>query len=204
MTRGGNLAIESNIATLKLRAASDRLYGLFQDVQSEWLRIRKEHHSYQSLLLDYVFPIALLAHIAGFIGLLMRGVPVLSAFLHSLFYFAFSFLSVFIAAKVIAQLLPRFQSKVREIDAAKCFTFSMYPFLAAGFLHLFPWPLIGILEVLVALYSFHVYWRGAELQLGIPAERRVGFFFVSLLGTGIALGIAFYVVTLPLPRIVLG
>lgn len=156
------------------RKLMDRVREIILRPKSEWLVIDKEPTDVATLLRTYVMPLAAIPALATFIGTAIFGASTLSgtvtrvsipgALVNAIISYALSLVSVYILARVIEYLAPRYGGTADRVQAFKVAAYSGTPQWIAGIFALIP-----ALSPLTILGIYGLYL----LYLGLPPLMRV-------------------------------
>jgi hypothetical protein len=168
-----------------------RIKGLLLNPREEWQRIAAEPGDAMRPFTQYAVPVSALPVIAGFVGGLLfwglvgRHVGFFGHLFGSLLAYGLGLAGVFILAKLIGFLAPKFGGAADEAGAMKLAAYAPTASWLAGISALIP-PL-GFLAIL-GLYSLYILWVGIPVLLRVPEERRL-MFTLALIGCAIAVNI---------------
>jgi hypothetical protein len=168
-----------------------RIKGLLLDPRAEWQRIAAEPGDAMRPFTQYAVPVSALPVLAGFIGgllfwgLIGRHVGFFGHLFASLLAYALGLAGVFILAKLVGFLAPRFGGTADEASAMKLAAYAPTASWLAGISALIP-PL-GFLAIL-GLYSLYIFWVGVPVLVRVPEERRL-MFTLALIGCAIVVNI---------------
>lgn len=164
----------------------------------EWAVIDAEPSSVGNLYTTYLVPLGLIGPIASFIGLTVIGVSIpflgtyRAPFLNGVSSAAISFVAVLIGvyiwALIINALAPTFSGQKNQLAALKVAVFAATPALLAGILSLLP--MLGVLQLVAALYGLYLLYLGLPVLMKSPREKALGYTAVTIL-SGIVIGIIF-------------
>ncbi len=163
-----------------------RAKNLILTPKTEWAVIAGEPTDTKSLFTGYVMPLAAIPAVCGFLGLVMflglfaGGMRFVPGFLVStLVSYALSVGSVFIMAKIIPILAPKFGGTDAELPAMKLAAYAPTASWLAGVFLLIP--AVGFLGALLGLYSIYLYYLGAMAVVKVPQDKAVVFTVVLFL-----------------------
>lgn len=146
-----------------------RVTGILTAPQREWLTIAGEADSISGLYTRYVLPLAAL----GPLALLLRGAVTVAVV-----QFAIQLVWLFISAKVLEWLAPKFSSSGDTTQALKLVAYASTPGWLAGIANLLPW--IGGLLILVAtIYDVYLFYLGLTPVMKTPGAQVVPFMLVA-------------------------
>lgn len=174
-----------------------RVKNLLLSPGTEWDVIDREATTPGRLLARYVIPLAAIPTIAIVIGLSVLGVqvggqwhraPFLEVSLSALLFFALSIAGVFVFAKVIDWLAPRFGAVRNYTQAFKLSAYSITAAMVAGVLTIAP--ALQILALLGATYSLYLLFVGTPKVMHAPDKSAVNY---SIMATIAAIMLALLV-----------
>ena len=154
-----------------------RVTNILTTPQTEWPVIAGERETTGDLYAKYI---ALLTAIGPAIMLLGGGLR------RAVFTYVVTLGAIYICARVLAWLSPRFQGSGDPIDALKLVGYASTPTSVAGILQLIAlvMPIVGSLltamvTLVAAVYGVYLYFLGLVPVMKIPADQRVPFVLVS-------------------------
>lgn len=159
-----------------------RVRNLLLSPGTEWDVIDQEATSPGRLAVRYVMPLAIIPTVAIVIGLSVLGVqvggqwhraPLLDVALSALLFFALSIVSVFVFAKVVDWLAPRFGAARNYTQAFKLSAYSITAAMVAGVLTIAP--ALQILALLGATYSLYLLFVGTPKMMHVPEKSAVNY-----------------------------
>jgi Yip1-like protein len=167
-----------------------RVVAILTKPAAEWRTIAAEPATVEGLMRSYAGPLAAIPAVAQFIGFTLLGytVPVfggalrigiLRSFANAVVGWVFALVGAWIAALVIEQLAPTFQSRGNTAQALKLVVYSMTPIWIAGVLYLVP-PL-AVLVIIAALYAIYLCYLGVSPVMGTPSDKVIPYLVVSAL-----------------------
>lgn len=164
---------------MDIRAMADHIKGILINPKQAWPAVRQEPISNKQLLLYYVLPLAVLAALVRFGVLLANSyLGFALALRFSVYHLAVPVISIVVAAVVINELAPTFDSEKKLNNAMKLVVFSYMPALLVAVLTSFSWTL-GFLGVL-SLYGIYLLWVGLPVMMRTPGEKRLVYIIVAL------------------------
>ena len=195
-----------------------RVKGLLLSPGTEWDVIDREATTPGRLVVRYVVPLAAIPTIAIVIGLSVLGVqvggewhraPLLGVALSALLFFALSIAGVFVFAKVIDWLAPRFGAARNYTQAFKLSAYSITAAMVAGVLTIAP--ALQVVALLGATYSLYLLFVGTPKIMHAPDKSAVNYAItatISAIVLALLVGLATMVAAAPsgnlfpqLPRI---
>ena len=177
------LPVQSTSAGLVGRAKS-----ILMQPGTEWPRIAGETTEPMKVLTSYVIPLALIGPIAGLIGAQVFGInalimtirPSLTASLTTaVIAFVMAIVGVFLLSFVANWLAPKFGGRDNFPAAFRLVAYSMTASWVAAIFGLVP--SLALIGSLIGLYSFYLYYLGAEPVMGVPKDKTLGYTVVTVL-----------------------
>ncbi len=161
----------------------DRAKNIILKPKDEWTLIDQEDTSVASLIITYLFPLALIPAIAAFIGYGVIGVaffgPIPSWGLKmAIISLVSTVLGVFISGKIIEALAPNFGSVKDFRKTMQLVVYAYTPVMLAGAFQAIP--VLSILGIL-GLYGLYLLYIGLKPMLKTPDDKVTMYFVVSLL-----------------------
>jgi hypothetical protein len=154
-----------------------RAKGLMMNPLAEWQVIAAEPAETGHLFKSYVAPLSGLQAVGGLIGTALMGFGALGfgGLLGSAIVgWGLSLLGVFVLAKIVAMLTPRFGGPADPNAAMKLAAFAPTASWVGGAFMIIPW--IGWIPALAGgLYSLFLFYVGTPIVMRIPKERVMGF-----------------------------
>ena len=170
-----------------------RVKNIILTPKTEWDVIAAEPTQPKDLTLSYVLPLAALAAIAGFIGVVVIGSFFLGrmSFLWGLvglvWHLVMSIVAVFVIAFIIDALAPSFGGQKNFNQAFKVAAYSYTPGFIGGLFTIIP-ILGGLIAILFALYGLVVLYLGLPRLMKNPEDKTIVYEIVVVL-----VAIVFYV-----------
>lgn len=164
-----------------------RVRRLLLTPQAGWEAIAAEPVEGMRLYTHYVAPLAAIPAAAGFLGGLVFGRPVdgitirpdlATALGQGILNFGFALAGVFIVARIIDWLAPRFGAERNLGQATKIAAYWPTAHWLAGALHLIP--AIGLLALLGSLYSLYLLFLGLPKLMKPPPEKATTYTLATL------------------------
>ncbi len=163
-----------------------RAKNLILTPKTEWAIIASEPADMKGIFTGYVMLLAAIPAVCGFIGLtlfvgLLAGafVSVPGFLVSTLVSYAMGVGAVFVVAKIIPILAPKFGGTDAEMPALKLAAYAPTASWLAGVFLLIPG--IGFLGALLGLYSIYLYYLGAMAVVKVPQDKAVVFTIVLFL-----------------------
>lgn len=187
--------------------------GLVKRVQDILLRpsptwdvIDTEPTTIGGLYRSWVIPLAAIPAVCGFIGMVAFGIgafgysfkpPIMNAAVTAIVQYVLALVGVYVIALIIDALAPSFDGQKNQVQAFKVAAYSWTAAWVAGIFSLIP--MLGIIGLLAALYSFFLLYKGLPKLMKAPPEKALTYTVVV-----IVLAIIFWVVvgaiTAPIQR----
>lgn len=171
-----------------MRDVVQRVLRLILSPSEAWDEIASEPASVDVLIRRYIVPLALLAPIAGVVGMstfdrdwdprhgyLVPPEAIWSAGITTLFA---SIVSIFVLAGIFVMIAPMYGSSRHYPSALKVATYGAVPVLVAGSLLFLP--VMVVVSVVALCHTLYLYWIGVRRVLAVPDEARTEFVGVSL------------------------
>ena len=159
----------------------DRVKKILLTPKTEWDVIAAETTPTQQLIISYVLPLAAVAAVATFIGLVVVGVSVpmlgtmrygiLPGFVALVMHLVMAVVMVFVVGLIADTLAPSFGAQKNTAQALKVAAYSFTPAWVLGVLNIIP--MLGMLAILGGIYAIYPHRRY------LPAKVRR---FVDFLG----------------------
>jgi hypothetical protein len=164
-----------------------RVVNILARPKQEWPVIAAEATDVAALYKEYIAPLAAIPAIASFIGLTMVGVTVpffgtykvgiASALTNAIVSYVLALVGVYVAALVIEQLAPKFESRGSTIQALKLVAYASTPVWLAGVLNMVP--VLGVLAILAALYAIYLFYLGLPVMMNTPQSKVIVYMIVA-------------------------
>lgn len=161
----------------------ERAKNIILKPREEWAVVEQESTSVLSLVITYLFPLALIPAIASFIGYGLLGMGIFGPSLswgikQAIVSFFTTIVGVCISAFIIDILAPNFGSTKDFRKAVQLVVYSYTPILLAGAFQAIP--ALSILGV-VGLYGLYLLYVGIKPMMKTPDDKVTVYFIVSLL-----------------------
>ena len=170
------------------QAIVQRVQRLLLSPKSEWDVIDKESVEPQSLLFNYVAPLAAIPAVAGAIGMTVFGVsafgvtvrtPLFSAIGAALSQFVLALVGVYVLAYVINWLAPRFGAQINFGQAFKAAAYSPTAAWVAGASALIP--NLAVIGAIGAVYTLYLFFVGVPKMMKPAEGKATTYTIVSIL-----------------------
>lgn len=167
-----------------------RIKDILFKPKDTWPQIKAEATGIGQVFTGYAMILAALPAVCGFLGFTLIGqsygpitgffrIPFTAALVWAIVWYALTLVSLYINGLIINALAPSFGSKQSAVNAYKLAVYSATPGFIAGILSIIP--ALGILVMLIGLYSFYLLFVGMPIMMETPKEKHVGYFVVSLI-----------------------
>ena len=160
----------------------NRAKGIILKPKEEWAAISQESNSINTVLVNYLIPLALIPAIASIIGYGLIGYGPFSSINYGLMRAISSFVlmigGAFLSAFIIDLLAPSFGGEKNFERAFALVVFTYTPQMVAGVLYIFP-PL-AVLVGLAGLYGLYILYVGLQPMMKNPQDKTAVYFIVSL------------------------
>lgn len=170
-----------------------RAKAILLQPKTEWSRIATETTDPKSVLLGYALPLAAIGPIAGLIGMQLFGINAVfmtirpslgSSLAIAVTSFVMAVVGVFVLSFVANWLSPKFGGRDNFPAAFRLVTYSMTAAWVGAVFGLIP--SLALIGSLIGLYSFYLYYLGAEPVMGVPKDKTVSYTVVTVL---VAIGV---------------
>ncbi len=168
----------------------------------EWPRIAAEPSSTNEIFLRYVVPLAAIGPICRFLrgqlfgwgafGISFRP-GLLGGLTELVVSYVLTLVGVFVLALIADALAPKFAGQSNRVNATKLIAYGATASFVAGVFSLIPG--LGILALL-GLYSFYLFYLGAEPVMRVPHDKALAYTAVTLL-CAVVLSFVVSAVTVP-------
>ncbi len=166
-----------------------RVIGIITKPVDEWKKIKGEQSTVVGLFMNYAIILAAIPAIAGFLGLLIVGLPFRYPFMYGLFNYIFSLIGVFLLALIIDNLGPTFGTKKDMIESTKIAVYSYTPAWVAGIFFIIP--ALSMIAMIAGFYSLYLLYIGIR-DLKAPAKAKEAGYFISVIVANIAINALIY------------
>lgn len=153
-----------------------RAKGMIMNPRGEWATVAGEAADSKSLLLGYAAPLAAIPAVAGFLAtlILLGGRGIVSALISSIVGYVLGLVGIYVVAKIVEMLAPRFGGMADEPTAMKLVVYAATAAWVFGAAIIVP--IIGWIVVLIgALYSLYTFYLGAAPVARVPDNQTVVF-----------------------------
>ena len=168
-----------------------RAKNIILSPNSEWPVIAAEQTTVKDLYQGYIAPVSAIAPICTFLALLFfgRGVGAGAGLVAAIVIYAITLAATYVIALIAQFLAPQFGGRADIVDALKLVAYAYTPAWVGGVFNLIP--LLGILDLLLALYGFYVLYAGATPVVNVPKDRAAVFTIVLV----VAVILMFFIVS---------
>ncbi len=153
-----------------------RAQNMIMRPREEWAVIAGEPADSRSLLAGYAAPLAAIPAVAGFVAVLMwtGGRGVAGALTGAILNYVLTLVGVYVIAKVVEFLAPKFGGVADEPTAMKLVVYAFTASWVAGAAVIVP--LIGwIVALLGGLYSLYTFYIGTAPVARVPGNQSLVF-----------------------------
>lgn len=186
---------------IDFQALAARVRDVLLKPNQIWDTIKDEEESIKDFFVQYVMPLAAIPVLCNFLGMVIVGqkipfVPVtfrwgvVDGIVLTIVGYLFQLAFVFAGGLVIEKLAAPFNASISRLNAIRLVAYSATPMYVVGVLNLIP--SLGLLGGLVSLYGLYILFQGLSALSGVPVEKKITYYIVSLLsmiGCGIVLGV---------------
>ena len=143
-----------------------------------WKALKNDGSSFADVYLKYVFILAAIAPISGFIGSVIFGrAPFLAAVLFAILAYLATLVLVYLAAVLACYSTHIVKSKTDLNSAGKLVIYSLMPYFVCGIFLIHP---KFVPFVLAGSYSFFLFFRGIEVMSNVHGEGRVLYWMINV------------------------
>ncbi|WP_198371017.1 Yip1 family protein [Roseomonas rosulenta] len=169
----------------------ERVKGMALAPAQEWQKIAREPIELVPVFTRYVMILAAIPAIAGFL-LLLFFAPV-TAFTMAIVGYILTLVGVFVSAKIIEILAPKFGGQPDADAALKLAAFApTIAWVAGGFIII---PLLGgIVALIGGFYALYTLYLGVPIVMRVPQEKALTF-TLAVIGVAIVVNIAVRILT---------
>jgi hypothetical protein len=167
-----------------------RIKDILFKPKDTWPQIKAEPTGISQVFTGYAMILAALPAIFGFLGFTLIGqsfgpitgffrIPFIYALVWAIVWYVLTLVALYVEGLVINALAPSFGSKQNMVNAYKLAVYSSTPAFVAGILNVIP--ALGILVLLLGLYTFYLLFIGMPVMMETPKEKLGGYFVVTLI-----------------------
>lgn len=174
----------------------ERAKNIIVSPKTEWDAIAADSTPTPALITGYVLPLAAVAAVATFIGLVFIGqslgplgtvrMPILGGLVGLVFHLVVAVAMVFVLGFIIDALAPSFGGQKSMGQAVKVAAYAYTPVWIVGILSIIP--ALGLLGILGGLYAIYLVYLGLPPLMKSPPEKAAGYTAVVVV-VAIVLGI---------------
>ncbi len=164
-----------------------RVLNILTKPKTEWPIIATEAADVTSLYKEYIIPLAAIPAVCGFIGMSIVGIsiPFFGTFRSSIpggltsmiVQYVLALAGVYVAAIIIDQLAPTFQSSGGIVQALKLVAYASTSAWVAGVLSLLP--ALKALSILAGLYGLYLVYLGLPHVMKTPPEKVIPYMAIT-------------------------
>lgn len=164
-----------------------RVVNILTKPKEEWPVIASESATVSSIYSGYIVILAAIPVVASFIGMSLigsalyfvgGGIGIVAGLVGAVVQYALTLGGAYLAALVIKELAPTFQSQGDMVQALKLVAYSSTAIWIAGILNILP--IISILGVLVGgIYSIYLFYLGLPATMKTPPDKVIVYMIVS-------------------------
>ena len=161
----------------------DRAKKILLTPKTEWDAIAADATPTQQLIVGYVLPLAAVAAVAAFIGLVFIGTSVpfmgtvkysmVSGLVGLIFSVVMAVVMVFVVGFIADALAPSFGGTKNMNQAVKVAAYSYTPVWIVGILAIIP--ALALLGILAALYAIYLLYLGLPKLMRAPQDKAAGY-----------------------------
>lgn len=156
-----------------------RLSGLFTNPKHEWTVIAGEATDIAGIYRQFILIVAAVPAVSLILRLTVSGAP-FAGLRTALASYLAAISGPLVAALVIEQLAPKFQSRGHTVQALKIVAYSSAPVWLAGIFVLIP-GLASVATLVGLVYGLYLFYLGLPPVLGTPREQAVPFMVLCAL-----------------------
>lgn len=174
----------------------ERAKNIVLSPKTEWEAIAADPTPTPQLITGYVLPLAAVAAVAAFIGIVFVGqslgplgtvrLPLLTGLVGLIFQLVMAVAMVFLLGFIIDALAPTFGGQKSMAQAVKVAAYAYTPVWIVGILSIIP--ALGLLGILAALYAIYLVYLGLPRLMKSPQEKSVAYTAVVIV-VAIVLGL---------------
>lgn len=176
-----------------------RVQDILLKPKETWPSIASEPASVASIYQQWLFILAAIPAVAGFIGMSVLGfggfgfrVPLLTGLVQMILSYALSLGMVYLMAHVVDALAPSFGGTKNFISAFKLMAYSLTAAFVGGIFSLIP--ALAVLGLVAAVYSIYLLYTGLPELMRNPPEKSAAYTAVVVVA-GIVAGIVVGAIT---------
>ncbi len=155
-----------------------RAKNILVSSKAEWRVIAAEPTDVAGLYTGYIMPLAAIPAVCSFLGMWIIGimgfhVGFFGGLTGAILHYVLGLAAVYVAALVASKLAPTFGGQDNIVQALKLIAFSATASWVGGVFGLIP--ALGILSLLMSIYSLYLLFTGAALVMNVPEDRAVSY-----------------------------
>ncbi len=171
----------------------ERAKAITLNPAATWPVIEAEKHDAKSLFVPYMLILAAIPAVASFIGLSLIGmggfgvsfrIPIASGLAMMVTTYILTLVMTYGMGWLTSALAPTFGGQSNLVQGLKLAVFGGTPMMLAGVLNAVP--ALGIIGLLVALYSLYVMYLGLPVLMKNPKEKTIVYMVVLIIASIIA------------------
>jgi len=161
----------------------ERAKNILLQPKQEWRIIETERTPTPELYKSYILPLAAIGPLASIVGFSLIGmnvpfvgivrIPLSTSFTQAVVTYALTLAGVYILALIINALAPTFAGVQDSNQALKVAAYSSTAAWLAGVFTIVP--LLSVLGLLLALYSFYLLYVGLPILMKSPTQKALGY-----------------------------
>lgn len=179
-----------------------------------WNTVLPESDTTAGLFRRYIAPLAAIPSICHYVGMVVFGMslpfigtyrwPIIGGLVYSIVMFCMTLGMMFVGAKILEFLAPKFEGSVTEVNALKIIGYSATPGFLLGVLDIIP--ALSSIAALGGLYGLFILYQGLKAGTNVPSGKFI-MFLLSAFGLNIVAGIVMVAVVsaftpaAPMPQI---
>jgi len=164
----------------------ERVKAIVLKPKQTWEEIAAEETTPRDLMKSSVFILAAVPAVASFLGRWIIGIHIPFAGVYhfsfgaslvsSITSYVITVASIWVLAKILFIVGPKFDSKGEETACFKMVVYSYFPYLAAGVLLVIP--SLSVLVYLAGFYGLYLMYVGLPIVMETPEEKTIPFMVV--------------------------
>ncbi len=179
--------MENDPVSVNTVSIVERAKAILLKPRETWPVIDRDATPSGEIFTRYALPLAAIGPAASFLGGQLFGFggfwfrfrpSLLGGLANAIGSYVAGLVGIFIIAFIARTLAPKFGGEASGRSAFKLTVYSLTAAWLAGALNLIP--SLGVIALILSLYSLYLFNMGAQTLLGIPREKAVGFTAVTL------------------------
>lgn len=171
-----------------------RSKAIITDPTNTWPQIAGDGDSIKDVYAKYLLALAAIGPIAGIVGGLLSG-SIGTAVGVGVVAYVMALVFTFVGSWLIAFIGKSFDGNGDHAKALKLVTFASIPSFLAGVLRIHP--MLALIGLLLSLYGIYLFWTGITPCTGVPENKRLIFWLVSIVVSFIAYMILAFFIAIP-------